>query len=225
MGPSGHRTPAYRRRTLPVAALAAFPVWAWAVAANAAVAATTATPAEETTGPVPSAAPDLAALIACEREPGDFLALARTLQDPLRAVALGWRPLPQRNLFLTEYALSAPIRVFGHETRHIALSGDNVMAVLDLPDPRPLAQALELEAVIDTPQKAMFGRELRSAERVDPDSGATRLESVILNVSNVESHPGQTLAGCSYSIETITENPPEADDPAVPVDAGATIRP
>jgi len=152
-------------------------------------------------------APDLAALIGCERETADFLALTRTLQDPLRAVALGWRPLPQRNLFLSEYALVAPIRVFGHETRHVALSADNIVAVLDLPDPRPLARELDLETLIDTPQKAMFGRELRSDERIDPVSGATRVESVILNVTNVDSHPGQTLAGCSYSIESNTETP------------------
>lgn len=162
------------------------------------------------------APPDLAALIACEAEPDDFLALAPVLEDLLRAVALGWRPLPQRNLFLTEYELAAPIRVFGHETRHVAFSADNVVAVLDLPDPRTLARSLGLEAVIDTPQKAMFGRELRSAERHDPASGATRLESVILNVSNVDSHPGQTLAGCSYNIEIVKENPDSAKPAATP---------
>lgn len=167
------------------------------------------------------AAPDLAALIACEREVADFLALAPVLQDPLRAVALGWRPLPQRNLFLTEYALTAPIRVFGHETRHVAFSGDNAMAVLDLPDPRALARQLELEALIDTPEKAMFGKELRSTEHADPGSDAVRYESVILNLSTVDSHPGQTLAGCSYSVETATETPPaEAGPPA-----DAPIRP
>lgn len=166
-------------------------------------------------------APDLAALIACEREPADFLALAPVLRDPLRAVALGWRPLPQRNPFLTEYALTAPIRVFGHQIRHVAFSADNVVAVLDLPDPRALARQLELEAVIDTPQKAMFGRELRSTERTDPASGATRLESVILNVSNVDSHPGQTLAGCSYSVETAAETPAPADE----TEAAAPARP
>ncbi len=157
-------------------------------------------------GDAPTSAPDLAALIGCERDARDFLALTQALHDPLRAVALGWRPLPQRNLFLSEYALVAPIRVFGHETRHIALSADNIVAVLDLPDPRALAGQLDLETLIDTPQKAMFGRELRSDERLDPISGATRVESVILNVANVDSHPGQTLAGCSYSIENITES-------------------
>ena len=73
------------------------------------------------------------------------------------------------------------------------------MAILDLPDPRPLAKELALETAIDTPTKAMFGQDLRSEEVRDPASGTLLIDSAVLNVSNVSSHPGKTLAGCSYS--------------------------
>jgi hypothetical protein len=166
--------------------------------------------------PVPvharTATPDLAALIECRGDMAGLMALAPALQDPLEAVALGWQPLPQANMFMTEYRLASPIRVFGHESGHIAFSGGSVMAILDLPDPRPLASELGLETAIDTPAKAMFGKELRSEESRDAESGQVLIESVILNVSNVSSHPGKTLVGCSYSLD-LPEDAPDADAP------------
>ncbi|MEL1263733.1 hypothetical protein [Pseudoxanthomonas putridarboris] len=147
------------------------------------------------------AKPDLPALIECRGQLPEFVALAPALQDPLQAVALGWQPLPQANMFMTEFRLAAPIRVFGHDTDHIAFAGESVMAVLDLPDPRPLARQLELETAIDTPDKAMFGKEVHSEETHDAESGLTLIESIVLNVSNVSSHPGKTLVGCSYSLD------------------------
>lgn len=166
----------------------------------------------------PAAKPDLAALIECRGRIDQFMALAPALQDPLQAVAQGWQPLPQANMFMTEFRLAAPIRVFGHESDHIAFAGESVMAILDLPDPRPLARELELETAIDTPDKAMFGKELHSEERHDAGSGGTVIESVVLNVSNVASHPGKTLVGCSYSLDLPEEE--EAPEPA-PATTGA----
>ncbi|MBL8255382.1 MAG: hypothetical protein JNJ62_02130 [Pseudoxanthomonas mexicana] len=147
------------------------------------------------------ARPDLAALIECRGDLGQLTAIAPLLEDPLKAVALGWQPLPQANMFMSEYRLLAPVRVFGHDTDHIAFSGGGVVAVLDLPDPRPLAKQLELETAVDTPAKAMFGKEVRSEEIRDPASGKMLIDSAVLNVSNVSSHPGKTLAGCSYSLD------------------------
>lgn len=167
------------------------------------------------------APPDLSALIECRGDIARFAALAPVLEDPLEAVALGWRPLPQANMFMTEYRLAAPIRVFGHDSDHIAFSGGSVMALLDLPDPRPLAKQLELETAIDTPAKAMFGKELRSEETRDADSGQVLIESVVLNVSNVASHPGKTLVGCSYSLDVPEDAPEEDEAPAAPGPVGA----
>jgi hypothetical protein len=159
-------------------------------------------------------APDLAALIECRKEVSDFLALEPAVRDPLKAVALGWKPLPQVNPFMTEFELVQPITVFGHPTSHIAFSGDSIMAILDLPDPRPLAHALQLETGIDTPEKAIFGKQLRTTERTDPASGQTLIQTIIVNVSNVASHPGRTLAGCSYDLDT--EGPEPAPETAAP---------
>lgn len=159
----------------------------------------------------PATAPDLAALIECRKEVSDFLELGPVVLDPLKAVALGWKPLPQVNPFMTEFELTRPITVFGHVTSHIAFAGDGIMAILDLPDPRPLAHQLELETGLDTPEKAIFGKQLRATEIPDPASNQTLVQAVILNVSNVTSHPGKTLAGCSYNLDT---EGPEPDPPA-----------
>ncbi len=161
---------------------------------------------------------DLAALIECRKALPDFHYLAPALADPLQAVSLGWRPLPQANLFMTEYTLTRPITVFGHATDHIAFAGNSILAVLDLADPRPLARQLELETAIDTPDKAMFGKELLSEEETDAESGTAFIRSVVLNVSNVSSHPGKTLVGCSYSLD-LAEDPAEDPIEAVPAPA------
>jgi hypothetical protein len=160
---------------------------------------------------------DLAALIECRRALADFHYLAPALADPLQAVALGWRPLPQANLFMTEFRLNSPISVFGDSTDHIAFTGDSIIAILDRPDPRPLAKRLELETAIDTPAKAMFGKEMSSIEDRDETTGTVYIKSAVLNVSNVASHPGKTLVGCTYSLDL-------AEDPE-PLPAADTIAP
>jgi hypothetical protein len=171
-------------------------------------------PEEKPAEPLDPTRIDLSGLIECKRELADFHYLAPALVEPLQAVALGWRPLPQANLFMTEFMLNAPISVFGHSTDHIAFTGDSIIAILDMADPRPLARQLELEMAVDTPAKAMFGKELRSHEQRDEGSEVTFIDSVVLNVSNVSSHPGKTLVGCSYIMDTLEE--PEAPSEAPP---------
>ena len=174
-------------------------------------------PAQKPAEPLDPTRIDLPGLIECKRELADFHYLAPALVEPLQAVALGWRPLPQANLFMTEFMLNTPISVFGHGTDHIAFTGDSIIAILDLADPRPLARQLELETAVDTPAKAMFGKELRSHEQHDEASGMTLVDSVVLNVSNVSSHPGKTLVGCSYIMDTLEEpEAPLAPEPALP---------
>ena len=153
---------------------------------------------------------DLPALIECRQQVADFAALASVTDDPLKAVALGWRPLPQDNMFMSEYALNAPVTVFGHATDRIAVAGPSIMAILDLPDPHPLADALKLETGYDADGKFMAGRELVSRDVADPHTGEAMIESVILSVSTVKSHPGKTLAGCTYSLDLPDEEAPEA---------------
>ena len=156
---------------------------------------------------------DLPALIECRASHADFTALAPLLEDPLKAVAAGWQPLPQANMFMSEFRLIRPLRVFGHDSDHIAFTGTGIVAVLDLPDPRPLAKQLGLDTAYDTPAKFMSGKEVRSTDAVRGD-GKAIIDSAVVSVSNVGSHPGKTLAGCSYSQELL-------EDPAAP-DAAAT---
>jgi len=157
--------------------------------------------------------PDLPALIECRQDYRALRALAPLLMDPLAAVRQGWQPLPQTNLFMSEYRLLAPIHVFGYSTEHIAFAGTAIMAVIDLPHPRVLAQELALETAIDTAEKALFGREVFSREGIDPSSGQNIIESAVLNVSNVASHPGKTLVGCEYSLD-VDDNLDEAENPS-----------
>ena len=50
-----------------------------------------------------------------------------------------------------------------------------------------------------------------------PDGLPGWIESAVINVSNVDSHPGKTLAGCSYSLD-----PPETEDADAGTGAGTT---
>ncbi|AKC87455.1 hypothetical protein [Pseudoxanthomonas suwonensis] len=170
--------------------------------------------------------PDLSALLECRLGYEDFMAYAPVLRDPLKAVALGWRPQPQVNPFMVEYRLNTPVAVFGRQSDHIAFAGDGVVAVLDLADPRVLARELQLETGVDTPQKAIFGREARAEEIAGPDGSSGWIETAVINVSNVDSHPGKTLAGCSYSLDPPEPEEEEAPPPTVaaPSPAGAQPR-
>lgn len=176
--------------------------------------------AQERPDPAPTAMPDLAALLECRLGYRDFMAYMPVLQDPLRAVALGWRPQPQANPFMLEYRLNAPVSVFGRQADRIAFAGDGVVAVLDLADPRVLARELNLETGVDTPQKAIFGREARAMEVAGPDGAPGWIESAVINVSNVDSHPGKTLAGCSYSLD-----PPDTEQAPAPAPSPAATHP
>ena len=82
------------------------------------------------------------------------------------------------------------------------------MAILDQADPRPLARQLGLETGYDQDGKFMAGRELVSRDVTDPKTGEAQIESIILSVSTVASHPGKTLAGCTYSLDLPRKRPP-----------------
>jgi len=144
---------------------------------------------------------DLAALIECRQDYRAHRALTPFLANPLAAVANGWQPLPQINVFMSEYRLLAPIRVLGYDTEHIAFTGTAIMAIIDLPDPRELAQKLALEAAIDTPEKVIYGREVFSRQVMGQTGNEPLIESAVLYVSTVASHPNKTLIGCDYTVE------------------------
>lgn len=159
------------------------------------IAQTTASPSNATTPP------NLVALLECRQRVADFAAFRPQITDPLKAVALGWQPLPRSNPFMTEFRLLTPITVFGYPTQHIALSGGSLIAIIDLANPRRLAHDLQLQVGLDQPDKVIYGRELVSREIRHPVTGQPVIESIVLNVSSVHSHPGKTLVGCNYSFD------------------------
>ena len=166
--------------------------------------------------PAAAAGVDIPALVECRQGIAEHAALGAATADPLKAVALGLQPMPQQNQFMTEFRLANPTTVFGRQTDHIAVAGASVMAVLDLDDPRPLAGELKLETAYDADGKFMAGREVVSRDTTDPKTGDPMIESIILSVSTVRSHPGQTLAGCTYSLDLPAE---EATAPAATASA------
>ncbi|WP_315389126.1 hypothetical protein [uncultured Stenotrophomonas sp.] len=153
---------------------------------------------------------DLAALIECRQRVADYDAVAAVVADPLKAVANGMAPLPQTNQFMSEFRLASPITVFGQRVEYLTVSGPSIMAILDVGDPRPLAKGLALEDGVDNPDKFMAGREVVARDVTDPRTGEPMIESIILSVSTVKTHPGKTLAGCTYSLDLPAEEEEEA---------------
>ena len=160
----------------------------------------------------PPARPDLAALIQCQGDMERFRALHAPVEDPLAAIALGWSPLPRTNPFMAEYTLLQPLTLFEQSVDRFLISGGTVMAILDgeRVSPQVLASKLALEVALDEPYKFMAGREVISRDRLDAASGMTIIESAVLGVSTVSSHPGKVLAGCTYSLDLPEEEDVEA---------------
>ena len=69
---------------------------------------------------------------------------------------------------------------------------------------------------MDTPDKFMAGRELVSRDVTDPKTGEPMIESIILSLSTVKTHPGKTLAGCTYSLDLPAEEEAPVPTPTPP---------
>jgi len=113
---------------------------------------------------------------------------------------LGLTEAESPNPFLKEYRLAAPITVFGRKTDRIVFTSSGPLAVLDEADPHVLAKALKIEPAIDIPGKYLGERVI--AEKTEKLTGGSTFSTrITLNVSTVTSHPGKTLAGCSYRLD------------------------
>lgn len=168
---------------------------------------------------------DVRDAIACRLDAPTYNGFAMAVAgDDALAAKLGWKPVKSGNFLMKEYELPAPIVVAGeYSTRRIAFTSTGVLAILDQPDPAVVARkekienGMPTEGLIDTlvasgkVTRAQAEAEIKFhkflGERVisdvtDPASGdhfraRTR---IALNVSNVATHPGKTLYGCSYKI-------------------------
>ncbi|MFM2370583.1 MAG: hypothetical protein RIS85_305 [Pseudomonadota bacterium] len=143
----------------------------------------------------------------------------------------GWLKVETGNPFLLEYDLPEPITITGaYATRRIAFSSSGVMAVLDLADPAVIARdegianAADPTALIDAlvaEGKATraqieadmpFAKFLGERVLVDLTEPASEDDNfgthtvIARSISNVTTHPGKTLYGCSYRIEMLDKD-------------------
>ncbi len=143
---------------------------------------------------------DLAALIECRADAPAYNGFALWFAgEPGAAEKLGWRPVDARNFLLQQYEMGAPVTVFGHTTQTVAFTSTGLMAVLSGVSAPELATQLGIVPLIATQDKFLGEKVLvDKSETVDGTTYETRTS---LNISTVDSHPGEVLAGCSYAIE------------------------
>jgi hypothetical protein len=142
-----------------------------------------------------------------------------------------WVRIKTKNPFINEYELPTAIKVAGHySTRRIAFTSSGVLAILDLDDPTALAREQKIENAVNpdplidamiasgkaTPQEIQaatksgkFLGEKIVVDRTERPSADEMFGAHIIiarNVSNVTTHPGKTLYGCSYRMEMIDKD-------------------
>lgn len=176
---------------------------------------------------------DIADAINCHLDAPNYNAFAWALNGEEKlAERFGWRKIESPNPFLAEYELLQPVLVTGAwSTRRIAFSSSGVMAILDLADPAEIAReegivnALESDAAVAEIAKAAQAAGVATRDAVEAETpfrkflgqrilvdvtepanepGGFGIHTVIArSISNVTSHPGKTLYGCSYRIELL----------------------
>lgn len=143
---------------------------------------------------------DLAALIECKADVPAYNGFALWLSgEPGAVETLGWKGVASGNPFLSQYELPAPVHVFGRETGTIVFTATGPMAVLEGIAAPDLARQLGVPAMVSTPDK--FLGEKVVTESTEETGGISLSTSITLNVSTVGTHPGKTLAGCSYAVD------------------------
>ncbi|NYT42997.1 hypothetical protein HZY97_19645 [Sphingomonas sp. R-74633] len=144
------------------------------------------------------------------------------------ARARHWKEVASANPFMREYMLPADIVVAGaYRTRRIAFTADAILAILDVADPETIARGENIKNAMDpAPLLESLGPEgARRAEaeikfrkflgeRVvkdetekagDGEAFGTHM-TVTRSISNVTTHPGKTLYGCSYRMEMLDKD-------------------
>lgn len=166
--------------------------------------------------------------IACRLSVPDYTGFALSLDDV--AKARHWKQIPSANAFLSEYELPADILVAGsHRTRRIAFSANAILAILDVADPAEIARGENIENQMDPAPliaelagpdgkhraeaeaavkfRKFLGERILKDETEPADGEAFRMHmTVARSISNVTSHPGKTLYGCSYRMEMLDKD-------------------
>jgi hypothetical protein len=141
---------------------------------------------------------DVADIIACKYDVQTYNRYAMTGASTDGGTFPGLTKVEGENPFLSEYESDRPVNVFGYTTRRVVFTSAGMMAVLDTPDAAKVAAELGVPSAMDMPGK--FLGEKTVSEIKETADGEDWIYSVKLNVSTVTSHPGKTLAGCSYTV-------------------------
>lgn len=135
----------------------------------------------------------------CKLEAPQYMGFSITLDDEDGGFRKrGWKKQESGNLFLSQYLLPSPITIAGYETSTIVFSANAVLAVLDVADPSQLALQENIQNSFPGTDKFLGERELINKVEKDQETGWTITTRITRNISNVGSHPGKTLVGCSY---------------------------
>lgn len=174
---------------------------------------------------------DVRDAIACRLDAPTYNSFAMAAAgDDAVAAKRGWKPVKSSNFLLKEYELPAPIVVAGtYSTRRIAFTSSGILAILDEPDPAVVARKEKIEnamgpdglvdalvasgkvtraqAEAEIKFRKFLGERVMSDVTDPPDGDHFRMRTrIALNVSNVTSHPGKTLYGCSYKMEMLDKD-------------------
>ncbi|WP_333571519.1 hypothetical protein [Sphingomonas sp.] len=173
---------------------------------------------------------DIKDAIECRLDAPTYNGFATAATDDATLATSHWKPVKSANMLLAEYELPNPIVVAGgYSTRRIAFTSSGVLAVLDVADPGVIAAKVHIrntmgsDGLVDAlvasgkVTRAEAEAEIKFhkflGERVisdvtDPADGETyrARTTIALNVSNVVTHPGKTLYGCSYKMELLDKD-------------------
>ena len=142
---------------------------------------------------------DIVDAIECRLDPGTYTGFAFALDSEEAGYkARGWKKQDSGNSFLAQYRLPEPVTVAGQATRTIVFSSSAIMALLD-GDPSSFAAAEKIDNAV--PGGAKFLGERLVHSESETAEGMKITSTVKRVLSNVTSHPGKTLLGCSYTLE------------------------
>lgn len=150
---------------------------------------------------------DIVDAIHCRLDAQSYNGFALSLENPAEkgAAKRKWQKIKGSNPFMVEYRLPKPILVAGtYSSAHIAFTSSAILAVLDMPDPAPLAKSEGIENAAEAATsrtKKFLGERIVSDKKERDDALEVTFRTKVAHVmSTVDTHPGKTLYGCSYSI-------------------------
>lgn len=167
--------------------------------------------------------------IECRLDVPSYTGFAMSLtEEDSPADARGWKKVASKSPAILLYELPAPITVAGrYDTRRIAFSSSGIFAVLDLPDPAPLAKEHQIENALDTntlvdalaasgkvtraeAEKEIKFRKFLGEKLIREDTepakdkdGYGLTTKVTRTISTSMPYVGKTFYGCTYRMEVL----------------------